>query len=911
MSNDYANPSTGNGAGIGNPTSTSTARNLADPSQFMGGVASATVSSNINDKTGTSSIMSSNQNQYSDPGMIVAKQQGQGQGSSDDMNMNMTNNNNNNDITNDSNNNTGAGIVISAEDIKKEIENGDYTGEGSNNDGKGSYAISSLFHKTANVIEKSQNVHNAALETQVIEQHRENLRRYKGYPPPKDGTGTGVGTGVGTGTEAAATTTAGINGKVHAHAQPTLHPEPCVGGKFLIMKLRNWRTGYERILSLHNSYFTTIDPETYEITNMWKYTQVKQYMSLPSEEDCLLIEVTDENGRGSTKLKFKCVPKNLPNVLTAFATCKYLYDTNIMSRGMNSNNYHQQRQMQSQNPMFECQRQTKYNTRMNTLLVCAPHGLVEIDAKTRSVTIQTYLYKNLKAVCFISDEMSGVVLYMGGMKSVPLDCGVICPRNANSVVDPTKNGESICEEKVFFVAPARVGGSGRSDLITVLKNKLEVLGLSIVIAESVTLNTLLQRKMHKGDFVGGQIGMFQVVKFSQRRQCYQSEMGATGNNTGHVLRNLVITQDAFLMECENGKVVNCRKLRNISGLVRHRSNDQKNMSDATNANKSFTIEFKDGTSRTYYSSERDIVLVSLLDVIVNLCRNFNVTVTDVSSLGYSLSSLETSEFGFSKRIDAGMFLSEPIEEQCLKRVHNVASNTNSYLQISLTSGISQSESIDECYAVVEVCHEFNVNVSLIGILNLPKDERFIVATIHDLWGIASHLLTFGYENKSTGKPVIESETGISYNSSKDVDCALCTIFQTLYRLMMTPSGYSNTAKDKDAMNVFATKASRINDEFTLYWLMKCASTLVLPRPFADREKDVETTVKNQVLYHIPYLTDLLVSKKEYSGENFESMRSSPLIQMVVSNIFESVLCSHEDTTTPRDFSALVDGLSDG
>jgi type IV secretory pathway VirB10-like protein len=70
----------------------------------------------------------------------------------------------------------------------------------------------------------------------------------------------------------------------------TIAPEACIR-KFLVTKVRSWRTGYSRILSLHKTYFTTLDPDTREITNLWHYSQVRQYSAILQEPDCFLVDV--------------------------------------------------------------------------------------------------------------------------------------------------------------------------------------------------------------------------------------------------------------------------------------------------------------------------------------------------------------------------------------------------------------------------------------------------------------------------------------------------------------------------------------------------------------------------------------------------------------------------------------------
>ena len=184
-----------------------------------------------------------------------------------------------------------------------------------------------------------------ALTDQVKLQHEDHKRRYQGQP-----------------------------GKDSKHYNIT--PEPCVA-KFLVTKVRNWRAGYSRILSLHKTYFTTLDPDSHEITNLWHYSHVKQYMASPStststpmstsmststssssqERDCIMVDVV-EDSKGLVKLKFKCCPGEKSRVMTSFA--EYIAITNGLYKRLSQGQY----------PTFmKCQRLTRNNARIDSALV--------------------------------------------------------------------------------------------------------------------------------------------------------------------------------------------------------------------------------------------------------------------------------------------------------------------------------------------------------------------------------------------------------------------------------------------------------------------------------------------------------------------------------------------------------------
>lgn len=68
--------------------------------------------------------------------------------------------------------------------------------------------------------------------------------------------------------------------------------------KFVCKKLRSWRTSYQRIFSLHSSYFSTIDPSDFSETNRYAYSTLDGVKI--EGEDVFEMEI------GKERLKFKC-----------------------------------------------------------------------------------------------------------------------------------------------------------------------------------------------------------------------------------------------------------------------------------------------------------------------------------------------------------------------------------------------------------------------------------------------------------------------------------------------------------------------------------------------------------------------------------------------------------------------------
>jgi hypothetical protein len=652
----------------------------------------------------------------------------------------------------------------------------------------------------------------------------------------------------------------------------TINPEPCTG-KFLVTKVRSWRSGYSRIMSLHKTYFTTLDPETFEITNLWYYSQVRHYMALAQEEDCMLIDVMDNN-KGSTKLKFKCADKNRNEALTCFIQNIYIHE----SLGSSV------RSLGDRHPTFtQCQRLTRHKTRVNSSLVCAPHGLVESDPTTGS-ELRTYLYRNIRALSFLSDDVNGVVFYIN---------------ETNNSVKPVR-----CECKSWSVSSSRVGGSGRSELVTVLKNKFELLAIPLIISESVTAQTVVEMKDSRAleNVVGERMGTYPVGKFSLRRR-YQ-----TNQPEGPENRSLILTRNGYILECDKGgNAASCRPLNDLMSIVRH----SQNCND-------FTLEFKGGIQRTYSSNERETVIVSILDATVYMCKNFDATVTDVVSTGYRILSC-VEEDGLRESTTSmtqNLFQIDPIETSCLKLVYEVCTATNAYIHYMcfIRGGdLIPQHLLNEIVGATEVCRQFNANVAIQSLCNLPNENKWIEGTIRALWGLCSTLLKFsnGYKDQGASDKSPTSITG-----AHQIHCALVPIFQTLYRLMMTEIGYNSTSNKKEMTGIL-NEIWIMQDSFGLYWSLKCLSALLLPRPFIhQRDNQVETDNKGALITRNTSMAANLVRCMVGTPEISEKTGSiqlpamcSDLVSMVASNIIESVLCSHHETTSPVQFASFVEELS--
>ena len=554
---------------------------------------------------------------------------------------------------------------------------------------------------------------------------------------------------------------------------------------------------------------------------------------------------------------------------------------------------------------------------------CAPHGVIEINP-SNGAAIRTYLYRCINAVSFLNDDTNGMVIYVSETD---------CKHTHSHSIESNANTNTNTECKVWFVSSMRQGGSGRSELITVLKNQFEALGLSLIVKESVGIKRVLSSKQARcrKENVGERMGSFRVRKFSRRLQMRCTGVGActgtgagadrTMKQDGNTQRYLTLTRNGFLLELDgdtnagSNAVVSCRPLADIANIVRNPprvGNPSQNVDVDVDR---FTIEYKGGLCRTYTSTNVDKIIVSLLDVSVNLCKNFNVTVTDVPSGPYCMKVLSVdgesnSENGTASSHSQNLFQLEPLETICLRKVHRVSTVSHSYIDhIHRTNAnVSIREILSDSIPAIECCREFNANALIQSVCRIPNEKKFIEESINGLWGICSIFLEYLPQSETIVATRGETAAGLIY-------AAITPIFQTLYRLMLTEVGFSSTATNEEIIDALEGICC-VQDPFTLYWSMKCLSALLLPRPFAQgRDKATEVRNKSILLHPGSKMPKHLIDSIEKYIHDPDANRSSrqsihsDLVLMVCSNVIESLLCSHHDTTSLKQRSALVEILS--
>jgi len=332
------------------------------------------------------------------------------------------------------------------------------------------------------------------------------------------------------------------------------------------------------------------------------------------------------------------------------------------------------------------------------------------------------------------------------------------------------------------------------------------------------------------------------------------------------------------------------------------------------------LEFTNGTTCTYASSNRDALLVSLLDATMTLAKKTTVQISDVKCAGYCLSSLDDdTDEEAAAPTSAAQALFQPISipVHCLKRVYAVSTAAYAYVthageileHNTATVPINVSQ---ECQVVVEACREFNASVLPTG-EGLPQGEKdkTISGTIGALWGLVFELL-------HTPAGMSQMQAQMHVRDRQLAEQTACTLLQSLYRLSQTTAGYK-VSSELTTMQDCIPLVWQIADDFAKFWIFRTYCILVSgKRGTMPQLRDMELEFVNKKVIlstggpvFIQGLVNALLESGQFvSNKNgSREQRVNDLILMVVSDVLQSILCSYHDTTTPEHFQAFIAALA--
>ena len=592
---------------------------------------------------------------------------------------------------------------------------------------------------------------------------------------------------------------------------------------------------------------------------------------MPKEPESMLLAV--EN---NTKLKFSCHYVHRAHVLTALLQCKDNAVTaaaaavgqNIIPPPPQSHG--------SRKLTLTAKRYTRHGNSYSVQLHIKPYGLVETYGQQQHV-LQTYKYTEMRALSLA--EQHGVVLHFWQ------------PNKSRLYLIPPDQNLAILS-----------GRDGRTELVRSVHDFAIQLGLELPLEESRTTQQWLQQRC---DFSVGAVATRWPVRKTTKRKDVAIVGPASGAVGGVVSRHLAITAAGYLVEQDGAGLVSCRKLKDLAALIRRQEEADQ-----------LTLEYVDGTRRTYASSSRDALCVSILDAAAKgQYKKVAAYVSDVPSDGYCLASLSRSPYiraaissedgTSSSSLASSLFQPISIPVYILKRVYALATQTYAFVSSALdvlrsingnrnepTHPTTNIDLVEECYSLVEACRELNASVLPTG-EGLPSGpfDKTISGCLGALWGLVTGLL----KAPPTGEREGRREEAVS------------ALLQTIYRLSRTLTGYKVSAELSTVQEAIPLLLQMIQDDFCRYWALQVIDILLSGFP-GKREMEVEYVNKNVLLKCGGHaLVEGIVSSLV---QERPQKRVSELILVAASNVLQSVLCSFHDTTSGEHFGTIIRALAD-
>ena len=291
---------------------------------------------------------------------------------------------------------------------------------------------------------------------------------------------------------------------------------------------------------------------------------------------------------------------------------------------------------------------------------------------------------------------------------------------------------------------------------------------------SLSLPEVLTERGARYAALGSGVSVFDVSKTTRR-------------HPRPVPRQLHITEDCIVEKDSSGfQYVACQRVSAVYALVRSWGNPRE-----------FTIEYMDGTSRTYTCAVRDTLLATLLD-IARAVGNLKAIVTgEISDHLRFLPRFADEDHQTS--VKDALFGSSSIEGWLLARV------TKACKAVPLDPD-----------ALETACRELNANVACPGVT--PSTDAATVVCA--LTGVLAALHT----------SVIAAIDDERLDNSR----YLVTLLQTLYRVIPCVHGYRAFVEVKEVdTRLLLLQLMRLDKDFVSYWTLEVLSALcrcpLLPR----------------------------------------------------------------------------------
>ena len=612
---------------------------------------------------------------------------------------------------------------------------------------------------------------------------------------------------------------------------------------------------------------------------------------------------------------------------------------------------------------------SSFSTKLVTLQVL-PYGIMEYDTTLQQET--TYLYIDMIAISFPSprnhtnhshnhNSTTGIFLHLRETNQIL--CYTIPEPNGRTTFFTSLQEHCVNIGISHDVLPTTVTTTSSSQ-----PQPPQQYGLPMI--PSMTMETYMLQQL---DFnIGPTILSWNVTKLSPPTTTTSS----SSNSIIPQPIQLILTGLGYIVEINHSHshhpIRPIHRLCDIHCLIRDRNNTSRftvEYKDCTTV-VSYTVVSHNGSSSGNHHQVRDAVLVSIYDAAHHY-HNTTIHISDLpSSFRYCLSlpphpscysnssgtidvvssSVTPTTVSATAKVAAmtNLFQSTPIPQYTLKRLYSVATYIYALIsgdfalpQQSVTHQKEHEQFIQNLYqqmecsrTLIDACCEFNCSVQqphLDFIHPNSTIEKQIIGTMGSLLGIIAKLLQ--YKNATT-------TVSSTANNNSDATTALLpsplpdaqrrirseqmagTMFQTLYRLAQTSTGYKSSAELTTLRECLPYLWS-LEDTYCTYSaysflnVLLSGTTKTMKQKSQPRDMETEYVNKNVILkcggttMIDGLVASLLPAGDHPTQDQPPTARDVPsdLILMVTSDILQGLLCSYHDTTSPEHFQLFIGALA--
>lgn len=430
---------------------------------------------------------------------------------------------------------------------------------------------------------------------------------------------------------------------------------------------------------------------------------------------------------------------------------------------------------------FHARRLRKNGSCVDCLLSALSYGIVEADNVSRK-TLQEYMYVNISKVGL--DESARAIFF-----------------------------EASGRIKIFYLDEYDAFTAGVKALI----KQVGTGDIPFAFRQNITEQAGLRKARYIA--AGNAVSVFDVNK-------------VTGRSYRPVPRQMHVTEDHIVEKDASGfQYVSCQKISSIYAIVRSWNNPRE-----------FTIEYEDGTSRTYTCAHRDTLLAMLLD-IAHAIGNVKVIVTGEVSDSLRLMP-RFAEEEYQSSIKDAFFGATSIEAWYISRLAKACKT------VPLDSE-----------AIEEACKELNANVPCPGIS--PNSDITQVRTC----------LTGVLRNLNSALVLALS------NERVDNTRSMALMLQTLYRIIPCVHGYKCFVEVKEVdTRLLLLQLIRFDSDFVNYWTLEVLMALcrcpLTPRNFQQEFVNKHTLLTDKMLTCLIDLMSLRIDLVDDEDDEDENIRNS-------------------------------------